>query len=51
MTKVDHFTAGGLNNAAHDVNGGIVAIEECRSSYDADFMLWDVCLNGFHKGY
>jgi hypothetical protein len=28
-----------------------VAVEECRSSYDADFMLWDVCLNGFHKGY
>ena len=51
VAKVYHFAAGGLNDAAHDVDSGIVTVEKCRSSDNADFMLWDIRLNLFHRGF
>ena len=51
MAEVNHLTAGGLDDAAHDVDGGVVAIEECRCCYNANFMLWDIRLNLFHTCY
>jgi hypothetical protein len=42
MPKVNHFTARGLNNSAHDVYGGIVAIKKAGSRYNAHFIFWNV---------
>ena len=51
VAEVDHFTAGGLNDAAHDVDSGVVSVEKCRSGDNPDFMLWDIRLNLFHRGF
>ena len=39
MTQVDDLGAGSLQNAAHNVDGGIMAVKEGGGSDDADFVL------------
>src|SRR5690606_15728921 len=45
MPQMDHLGAGALQNAAHDVDGDIVAIEERRGGNDADLVGGDVGLD------
>ena len=39
MTKVDHFNSGTLDDAAHDIDGGVVAIKKRGGGNDTYFML------------
>ena len=38
MTEVDDLSAGGLQDAAHDVDGRVVAVEQRRGGHDANVM-------------
>ena len=42
MTKVDHFNSGTLDDAPHDIDGGVVAIKKRGSGNDTYFMLRQV---------
>ena len=39
VAEVDHLRARGLQDAAHDVDGGIVAVEQARGRDEADLVL------------
>lgn len=42
VTEVDDFHAGGLDDAPHDVDGGIVSVEQAGGRYDPHLILWFV---------
>gem|GEM_PF-5184280 len=42
MPQMDHLGTRGLNDPTHDINGGIMPIEERCSGYDPNFVLGDV---------
>jgi hypothetical protein len=39
MTKMDNFSTLALHDPAHDINGGIMAIEQARSRYNPDAII------------
>ena len=42
VAEMDHFDAGRLQQAAHEVNRRVVAIEKARGCYEADLVLWTI---------
>jgi len=42
---MDHLTAGGLDNPAHNVDGRIMAIKQAGRGYNANFIFGFVGLN------
>lgn len=48
MAQVDHFAAGALQDAAHDVDGRVVAVEQAAGGDDADFVGGGIGGNGIH---
>lgn len=50
MAQVDDLATRGLQNAAHDVDGGIMPIEQTGSGNEADFMFRLVSRWIFHGG-
>jgi hypothetical protein len=50
VTQVDDFSAHALQNAAHDVDGGIVAIKQAGCCDKAHFVCGSVFGKGFEFG-
>src|SRR5690625_1724083 len=48
MTKVNYFYTGSLDNTAHNVDGGIMAIKKRSSSNYSNIIFWFVWSNNFH---
>src|SRR5687768_15756799 len=40
VPKMNYLTACRLNYPAHDVNGGIMSIEQARGGHNPDFIFW-----------
>src|SRR5690625_1716985 len=49
MTKVNYFYTGSLDNTAHNVDGGIMAIKKRSSSNYSNIIFWFVWSNNFHQ--
>jgi hypothetical protein len=48
MPEVDDFGAAALHDAAHNIDGGIVSIEQTCGCYDADFVFGLVRIDLLH---
>jgi hypothetical protein len=48
VAEMDHFTAGGLNDPPHYIDGGIVSVEQRRGRYDADGILGAILFDRLH---
>ena len=48
MAQVDHLGAGGLDDAAHDIDGSIMAVEKGSGSDDADVVFGLVYFSLLH---
>jgi hypothetical protein len=51
VTQMDDFATGALDDAAHDIDRGIVAIEKRGGGYNTYFILWGIWLNDLHGLY
>ncbi len=50
VAQVDHLAAGGLDDAAHDVDGRVVAVEEAGGRDEADLVLRRVAVGCKNRG-
>jgi hypothetical protein len=48
---MDDFATGALDDAAHDIDRSIVAIEKRGGGYNTYFILWGIWLNDLHGLY
>ena len=50
MAEMDHFRAAGLKNAAHDVDRGVVTVEQAGGGDKADFVSGPDLIDPGHRG-
>jgi hypothetical protein len=50
VTQMNHLGAAALDDAAHDIDGGVVAVEQACRCHNADLILERVGLGIVHAG-